>query len=145
MVVRRVTVLDIPDIINILSNTYNNLEGMELQLSLLLRVPNYYTLYIDEDKSTFIQVDRIGSYKAQFHVYTSKGSGGKRLKRMMKDIIKDVLKDHNYTCLLAFVPSDNMAGRIMATVGGMTKIGEVIDAAGSGNKESLYSISIGGN
>jgi len=137
--------MDIPSIISILSSTYDNLEGMEAQISIFLKVPNYYTLYLDTDETTFIQVDRVGNYKAQFHVYTSKGSGGKRLKKLMEAMVEDIKKDYNYTSLLTFIPSDNMAGKIMATIGGMTKIGEVVDAGGSGKNELLYSISIGGN
>ncbi|MFA5638756.1 MAG: DUF2824 family protein [Anaerovoracaceae bacterium] len=145
VLIRRATVYDIPEIIEILSLTYDNLEGMEYQLSMELKNKNYYTFYLDNDNSTFISVERIGNYKAQLHIYTKKGSGGKRLKRVCKEIVEDIKKTHNYTSLLIFVPEDNVAGRIMAMNGGMDRIGEIKDADGLNRNEILYSISIGEN
>lgn len=142
--IRRAYIYDIPEVVEILSYTYDNLEDMELRLSINMRNKGYYTYYLDDDNTTLVAVERIGNFKAQFHIYTSKGSGGKRLKKLTKEVIEDLKRDHNYTSLLTFVPSDNRAGHFMAKIGGMEKIGVVNDAGGTGKSETLYSISIGG-
>lgn len=136
---------DIPIIITILESHYGEgaLKGMEYYLSSKVRnlAENMYV--ISEDNSMFVLFERIGMFKAQFHVYSLPSSRGKKLKDFFNNAFEAACSSYNYTSFLTFIPEGYKKAEIAAKIVGCKYIGTVPNANDSTN-EKLYSLTKGG-
>ena len=133
---------DIPILISIFESHYGEgaLNGMEMYLSSKIRNISENMYLISDDNSMLVIFERIGMFKAQFHVYTLPASRGKLLKDFFEEAFDYVCRAYNYTSFLTFIPEGDRKAEIAAKYIGCKYLGVVDDANGSGTSEKLYTL-----
>lgn len=144
MLLRKASILDIPHIISLLTYTYgeDNMQGVEWYYSNRIRNEFDILYLLNDDNTALFMFERVGNFKCQLHVYTTKDCRGKRFVSNFKEAIKYLKEYTTYSIILTFVPVDNKAADLMTRKMGFDLVGSIEDAGGKGKEEVLYSMNL---
>jgi hypothetical protein len=151
LALRKANLADLPHIISLLTYTYGeeNMKGAEWYYSQRIRNEFDILYLLNEDNTALFMFERIGNFKCQLHVYSTKAVRGKRGVKCFEEALEYLRENTMYTIVLTFVPVDNKAADVMTRRVGFDLVGSIEHAGGLNKEEVLYSMSLfeeeGGN
>lgn len=142
--IRQANILDIPHIINLLTYTYGEeaMHGAEWYYSNRIRNEFDILYLLNDDNSAVFMFERIGNFKCQLHVYSTKAARGKKGVSCFLEAIQYVKDNTTYSLILTFVPVGNKAADAMARRVGFDLVGSIEHAGGLNKEEVLYSMNL---
>lgn len=144
MPLRKANLSDLPYIISLLTYTYGeeNMQGAEWYYSQRVRNEFDILYLLNEDNTALFMYERIGNFKCQLHVYTSKAVRGKRFLNCFEESLNYLKENTTYSIILTFVPVDNKAADVMTRRAGFDLVGSIEHSGGKGKEEVLYSMTL---
>lgn len=132
---------DLPVIITILEDHYGEgrLEGIEFYLSTKIKNKAENSYLISDDNNILIIFERIGVFKAQFHIYTLGKQKGLKIRKFFEECFDYICENYNYTSFITFVPKDMQHAEMACGVIGCKYLG-VVENAGGDTPEKLYTL-----